>query len=32
MQILEWARGLYLDFLGLSGEIRFLPACFILGG
>lgn len=23
MQILEWAGGLYLDFLGLSGEICF---------
>lgn len=23
MQVLEWAGGLYLDFLGLSGEIFF---------
>lgn len=32
MQILEGAGGLYLDFLGLSGEIFFFQFCFILGG
>lgn len=31
MQILEWAGGLYLDFLGLTGEICFLPVLFYLG-
>lgn len=30
MQTLEWAGGLYLDFLGLSGEICFFPVLFYL--
>lgn len=29
MQILDWAGGLYLDFLGLSGEIWFFPSCVL---
>lgn len=31
MQILEWIGGLYLDFLGLSGEICFFLVLFYLG-
>lgn len=30
MQTLEWAGRLYLDFLGLSGEICFFPVLFYL--
>lgn len=30
MQTLEWAGGLYLEFLGLSGEICFFPVLFYL--